>query len=439
MTVRADSSKRKRLGVGSVLVLAAFSLVVVRPVSNNGVLIPIFLFLGFAGATAFLGRHRRASKTGAQLLAVTLWLGVTFCVLGLLFSNPGALYGLVPVGGVVVWWLLAEAANEREVSTLFRLLPFLALYVSLSLVQDALVGSGFLAGGFPVIGGVFRLIAQNSAVNAQQGVIATRDYYGIASLVGLIPLIAATFMVPGRPGLFGPRWIRLAALAASVIAALVSGRRAAILLCAIGPILAFVLVTIVQRRQGTRGKSRSAPAARLILVLLVVLGVVIAAASSIGLSLSQYSSYITLTTASGNSGEAQVRTEQVKQLAKASLEKPWGAGLGAVINGYRRNDQRPWEFEMQYSLLIFQLGLLGFGVLAAVWALYLWRALRAVYDSDLFPLAIAALVGALGMIIANASNPYLQAPGLIWTVLIPLAVYETQRRRRAPVLATSAD
>jgi hypothetical protein len=94
---------------------------------------------------------------------------------------------------------------------------------------------------------------------------------------------------------------------------------------------------------------------------------------------------------------------------------------------------------MQYSLLIFQLGLLGFGMLAAVWAAYLWRALRDAYDSDLFPAAIAALVGTLGMIIANASNPYLQAPGLIWIVLLPLAVYETQGRRLATLSAAPAE
>jgi hypothetical protein len=68
----------------------------------------------------------------------------------------------------------------------------------------------------------------------------------------------------------------------------------------------------------------------------------------------------------------------------------------------------------------------------------LWRVLRARYDDDLFPAAIAALVGALGMIIANASNPYLQAPGHIWIVLLPLAVYETQQRRLSPISTASS-
>jgi hypothetical protein len=100
-----------------------------------------------------------------------------------------------------------------------------------------------------------------------------------------------------------------------------------------------------------------------------------------------------------------------------------GHGFGATLNGFDRDPNRPWNFELQYHLILFQTGVIGIliGFLALLFTLRQLRtAARATpqFASTL----LVTTAGAASVLVANAIDPYLQAPGHMWAIYLPLAV-----------------
>jgi O-antigen ligase len=118
------------------------------------------------------------------------------------------------------------------------------------------------------------------------------------------------------------------------------------------------------------------------------------------------------------------RAEQASRLLGAWEQRPiQGYGFGAVIEGYARNDARPWNFELQYHLILFQTGLVG-AACGLVMLGNLSKATRRTIARNQAmrqPLVVAA-TGAITMLLVNATNPYLQAPGHMWPLYLMLAV-----------------
>lgn len=88
-----------------------------------------------------------------------------------------------------------------------------------------------------------------------------------------------------------------------------------------------------------------------------------------------------------------------------------------------RSSARPWQYELQYHLLLFQTGLVG---VACYSAGILWMIGKAYKISAADPgpgaFLIPTIAGLAGVLIGNASNPYLQAYGALWMVFLPLAI-----------------
>ena len=109
-----------------------------------------------------------------------------------------------------------------------------------------------------------------------------------------------------------------------------------------------------------------------------------------------------------------------------------GAGFRAIADDYARDSEKPWVSELQFHLLLFNVGLVGVTICLAILVtgmLFLRRA--SARCPELVPTLVATSTGAIAMLIANATNPYLQAPGHQWAVFFPLAV--------AAVMVKSAD
>jgi hypothetical protein len=121
---------------------------------------------------------------------------------------------------------------------------------------------------------------------------------------------------------------------------------------------------------------------------------------------------------------AMERREQFFALTRGWLEKPLlGAGLGASALGSIRSETTPWAYEFSYLALLFQTGLLGFLAYTAgvVWTFV--RGVRIVREAGQPGLAmLPMLVGLSGLLIANATNPYLLKFDGMWMLFLPLAV-----------------
>jgi hypothetical protein len=133
-------------------------------------------------------------------------------------------------------------------------------------------------------------------------------------------------------------------------------------------------------------------------------------------------------------GDNSLRLNQIEVLVREGLRLPvFGHGVGATIPGYVRDPARPWNFELQYFLYFFQLGVVGLAALLTAAALAL-RAIRTsitVATEPLLTVQIAALACALAILAANASNPYLQAVGHQWMLFLPAGVIGAQFRADA--------
>jgi hypothetical protein len=98
----------------------------------------------------------------------------------------------------------------------------------------------------------------------------------------------------------------------------------------------------------------------------------------------------------------------------------WGSGFGGVTEVVR-SDERPWTFELTYSRLLFNGGLIGFGLLLLFYFVYLILVLRKIRQSFYAPIYISMLTGLLSVFIASASNPYLSSFDFLFALsIIPL-------------------
>jgi hypothetical protein len=119
------------------------------------------------------------------------------------------------------------------------------------------------------------------------------------------------------------------------------------------------------------------------------------------------------------------RRAQISELLDGWAQHPLlGSGMGARLeSGFIRSDRRPWMFELQYHQLLFQGGLLAVALTVVVLVLAARGVMRGVAcRPEHASAAVVAAVGALAMLITNASNPFLQAVGHWWPLALTLGI-----------------
>jgi len=98
----------------------------------------------------------------------------------------------------------------------------------------------------------------------------------------------------------------------------------------------------------------------------------------------------------------------------------FGSGFGGVTSDVRSYD-RPWTFELTYSRLLFNGGVLGVGVLVIFYFTYFLLTIRKIKHSGCVSIHISLLTGFISVLIAAASNPYLSSFDFIFVLsIIPL-------------------
>jgi O-antigen ligase len=118
------------------------------------------------------------------------------------------------------------------------------------------------------------------------------------------------------------------------------------------------------------------------------------------------------------------RHEQLFALWYGWLEHPilgWGHGAGTHYS--IRSDTMPWAYELSYLALLFQTGIVGF---TAYFAGVLWifrEGIKIIREGgQLGRFMLPMLAGFSGLLIANATNPYLLKFDGMWMFFLPLAV-----------------
>jgi hypothetical protein len=399
----------------------AIGYVFLRPVGFNVVLLPVLAVIGLTSAATIVVGRRRPPRTVWPIPVALIVLGVYGSLVGA--GNPGWWAGaLVWIVAPILWGAWALAGDERYLRMI--LITSLACTILASAVLLVFVG-----GELGLIPEILPRLVQEQADLAVSGPSPSGGpdvtFLGLSTLVGAGPLWLSAAVLPRHPLLPRRGW----SIAAGVLAlatAFAAGRTALLVVTVLVPIAVWVVWRIISRRAPRTRVQRYLPVAigAGAVAVVVALGATVARGSSERLFL--------FIAGQPNEPDDQVRLEQAGKLIEAWAGHPiLGNGLGAVIDGYLRDHVRPWNFELQYHLILFQLGLVGAVVLLAVVTFAvvgIVRALRA--HPDLVPVFLVASAAAVAMLIANASNPYLQAPGHQWAVYLPLFVVTAAASRR---------
>ena len=126
------------------------------------------------------------------------------------------------------------------------------------------------------------------------------------------------------------------------------------------------------------------------------------------------------------------RPLQHASLVDAFVERyVWGSGFGGLTSVVRADD-RPWTYELTYSRLLFNSGLVGISSLIVFFASYLYLAIRKIRKLARAPVYISLLVGFLSVLIAAASNPYLSSFDFVFCLSVIPLILNTRDFERTP-------
>ncbi|MGO4488141.1 hypothetical protein [Microbacterium sp. 2RAF4] len=392
-------------------ILGSFGYLLMIPVGHTPVLMVALLVL--AASSAFL------IAAGRRSLARELWvpaiLSVAVILLGVVvgIGNEGWAHSLIAwVAAPVLFWMWAAALTEE----LIRKLLWVAVWVTIALSAITLLIAFTIPTGFPasVLHPIFGGNSRGFAFGA------TIAIYGTSTLMATAPMWIVGALLPRKSVLPDRRWI-IAAAVSALVATVVSSRRATVVLAILIPIIILIAYWLTRdrsRRVTISTRTRwfiAGSAAVLIAAAIGASFTVVVRRTVLGV--------VGLATGKAQTLDERLRFEQLPRLWDEFLASPiWGQGIGMTIDGYTRHPTRAWVFEMQYNLLLAHIGILGAVMLIATVVLILralWRAAKA--RPDLRPVFAVVSAAALSILVGNALNPILQAPGHFWSVFLLIA------------------
>lgn len=388
-----------------VLAAAILAYLIVLPVGHNAVLVSLLLLLGM-WCVWRIARHPRRLP---PLLLAAAGCAAGAILIGVIggAGNPGFAHSLISwVAAPVLFWAWASQMDERVLGLFLRF----AAWATAVLAGTVLVLWTMGAVGLePAVW--IKVVVDADVSGAWPNVIV--GVYGASSLIAVAPLWIVGMFFQGRA--LPSRKLMIAAAVLATLAAVVSTRRAALALGLLVPVLIFVAyLAVVGRAWFTR---------RHVHALIVVGGAAVLTAVALLITPTgqrMSAGVLALLTGRGGTADEDLRIEQTERLWAGFLESPvFGHGIGAVIPGYARSEARPWNFEMQYNMLLFQVGVVGALLLAASVVLVAWAAVRVVTRRvEARPAVFTTAAAALAVLAANALNPLLQAPGHFWAVFL---------------------
>jgi len=394
------------------------ALLFLLPVSNNGLRISVFALAVLATAVWAIGNRPHPLLRPRNLAPATffLLLGLWFGLWGLLRGNPGAVFAsaVFAFWPIVYQWILVGLTVD-EVRRILRILVWTTAISGVIVVSFVLTYRGHLPDF-----AIFTLYPDVAYVE-HDGYVQMR-FYAISTMVFAVPFLIATFVVPpaAGPQVCSAR-VRTIALIGGLAVAAFAGRRALWIVIALSPFVALVLATLASTGADTRRallRRFGAQALASIMVALPVLAYLLGDTLAGAMSF-LYSAFTPESDVDGN-----VRLKQSTVLLRGWLDSPaFGHGLGAVADQAVRDEERTWEYELQYHLLLFTTGIVGFtAYLAGVG----WIVVQGLHAAIAAPRQAAVVVpclsGLVCFVIANATNPYLQAYGHLWTLFLPYAL-----------------
>lgn len=392
--------------------LACLAYIMLGPVGHNSVLLPVLALFAITSTVTLAAYRRRPRLELVIVVAAVVAVGIYGAFIGL--GNPGvgngALVWIVAPMMFGVWafsgseWTIRVTLWTSAIVTIASS-AVMVLYVIGKVIHYPLLPPFVIAQGGFAFSGSTDLISFSS--------------YGLSTLAAATPIWLTASLLP-KHVLLPAKTITVAAGAFGLVVTLLSARAALMVTAVTIPLIVWVVWRVLSRRMHRDRWQRAAP---------LVVGVV-ASAGIAGLLLTTtiitrtWSRLIGSFTGDYATLDDKIRGEESIELIQGWLHAPiFGHGWGAIIEGYARSARRPWNFELQYHLILFQVGIIGSLVLLTAVGIAIYAFIRALQKRpDLTPILLITAAGAAALLAANYSNPYLQAPGNMWPVYLVLMV-----------------
>jgi hypothetical protein len=397
------------------LALACLAYLMLLPVGNDQVLLPIIGVFGFASFLAVIIEHRRPSPEVVIVIGGVLVVGVYGTLIGI--TNPGVVNGgLVWLAAPLIFGFWVLAGTERSLSLIMWLSAIATVVSSAWIIVYVASELGWVPPVFPLP------VLQFVGAGFDHGIRGSTKilFYGISTLIASAPMWVTSAVLPRSP-MLPPKGLTIVTASFAAAATLLVGRGALTILFVAVPVCLWALWRIVTRKL-PRGRWHAMAPFAFIIALAAALALLVSLGNTTVQSV--WARVISVFTGQGQSTNDHIRSVEATKLLQAWSTNPiLGHGFGAVIPGYARSATRPWNFELQYHLILFQVGVGGALVLLGVVGFAVYGFVRAArVRPDMLPALLVAAAGALAILIANATNPYLQAPGNMWPVYFLLMV-----------------
>ncbi len=428
--------------------VVAMAYVFLIPVSNNFLLYPLILSFALLAGINILKHRLRPDKS--LLLPAALWLA--FLLLGIVtaIARDAESWQRTLVFFLVwpaVYSVMVVGFDRRLMRVIFLVGAWVTVFIGVVFVLEALTITGHMP--FSSLPYWLTTPILLRGVTDSQGMVAL-------SANSLPPLIwwggmwVASLFCSSKDPYLPPVWLRTLAASLAILGAVVSWRRAVVLILVVSPIIAVVMLVALRFRNAKPESPRFTGRA--------VLRVGVVAVVAIALSLLTQPHFASMfTSAVGSSTKivegqpAKLPTtdlpsvddksltvsaddalaDEIRKNESQNLLTPHsaadllvGRGFGASIDrGEVVRDMKPWQTELQYHAIFYWTGIIGILLILAVFLTSL-RVVRKAFriDDPLRASLYVSSVGAVAALAANATNPYLQAPGHMWPVFLPLMI-----------------
>jgi hypothetical protein len=347
--------------------------------------------------------------------------GVCYILLGLIEAAPGALFSsFVYVIFPLVYILFIAAATDANLwIELLKIMPIAAIAIGLGTLEYVLWAIGILPDSLYIDPGLVHNIAF-------YGGYVQMSHYSLSSLIFLVPyLLAALVVYNEKRTPFVARKILWVAFLLGMAVALLSGRRALLIVIVLAPLLTWFFRA--QLPISIRAASRKQVLNTLLACIFLVLSIGLYLGRAVNLNWQTLQDTVVGGFDVDFNPDAVPRAEQFDALLHGWETRPiFGHGLGSYTPELVRSD-RVWEYELQYSLLLFQTGLVGFVLYSSGVFWFYWRGIKMIRTgSPIGIYMVPVLVGTTCFLMANAVDPYLQTFGQLWTLFLPIGLINWQ-------------
>ncbi|WP_066465134.1 hypothetical protein [Sanguibacter suarezii] len=459
------NSIRHRHLLLAVWVAIVCAYIVYKPVSNNFVLYPMLISVVVISGIAFVRSDRKVDRS-LVIMAATWALFVAF---GVTVAVLRGAESWVRVLVFTAFWpalfaLLVLGFRRWAIRILFWAAAVVTVFIGGLFIVGALTASGRLP--FDVLPTWVTAPQTLRYVIDAEGVVAL-SAHALPSLLWWAPMWIATLFCGRHNKYLPPTWLRILAAGLAVAGTMVAWRRGIVVAVLLTPVLILVAWLCMAFRNSaqipvTRQRIQSwlVPVAGFLavagstafLVQTELVTILARGAGSVAVTLGFDDPSVDPSSIDLPNLVRSELTSQDDQLADALRVNEsnvlthapdltsllFGRGFGASIDrGAVVRDMAPWQTELQYHMLFSWAGLVGVLLLLVV-TFFAVKVLRKAFrrEVSLRGILLVSVVGALATLVGNATNPYMQAPGHMWPVFLPLMVAAVMLRSAGEQVVT---